>query len=183
VIWQDETGLLGAIFSWNRTGSWVNDTLQVLSGTADVASAVKTLPSAVGTSVHYRWYGKDSSNQWSATSIYSFVTTAIMPTEYTWAGSSLFQFLAEGDLLGFIQGIYVLSFGSVDIFFAFVTMLGLGAVYIRTRSLILISILWLLVGSFFIAAMPLVAGIGVLLVIFGISGLLYQLFKPHSTSY
>ena len=97
---------------------------------------------------------------------------------------TLLQFLAEGDLLGFLQALYVTAFGgSADIFYGLVAMVGLGAIYIRTRSLILISILWLLVGGFFMVALPLVAGLGVLLMIFGVGGLLYALFRPTSVSY
>ena len=96
---------------------------------------------------------------------------------------TLLQFLAEGDLVGFLQALYVMVFSSADIFYALLAMLGMGAIYIRTRSLIFLSILWLLVGGFFIVALPLVAGLGVVFLILGVAGLLFQLFKPHSSSY
>lgn len=93
------------------------------------------------------------------------------------------QFLAEGDLLGFLQALYVTAFTSADVFYGFLTMLFLGAIYIRTHSLALLCILWILVGSVFMVAMPLVAGLGMILLILGIGGMLYQLFRARSSQY
>jgi hypothetical protein len=82
-----------------------------------------------------------------------------------------------------LQAFFVTAFMSADIFYGLVVMVTLGAIYIRTHSLILISILWILVGGFFMAALPLVAGLGVFFIIMGVAGLLYQLFRPSSQSY
>jgi len=75
-LWRDTVGLSGFYFSWNGTGSWTNNTLASLSGTLDWANATKTLPSA-GTVVGYRWYCKDTDNNWVATNIYSLTTTSV----------------------------------------------------------------------------------------------------------
>lgn len=96
---------------------------------------------------------------------------------------TLLQYLAEGDILGFLQAIYIIAFTNADVFYGFITMMGLGAVYIRTNSLALLAILWILVGSTFMVAMPLIAGLGVFLIILGIAGLLFQLVKTQAGSY
>lgn len=96
---------------------------------------------------------------------------------------TLLQFLAEGDFLGFLQALYIIAFTSPDVFYGVLTMIGLGAIYIRTHSLALLSILWILVGATFMVAMPLVAALGVLLIILGIAGLLFQLVKTRAGSY
>ncbi len=76
-----------------------------------------------------------------------------------------------------------MAFGSADIFYSLIAMTIMAAIYIRTHSLILIGILWLLIGPFVIIALPLVAGIGVLFMIIGVACLLLQLFKPDVTTY
>lgn len=90
--------------------------------------------------------------------------------------NSLLQFLWEGDFLGFIQAVYVTAFQNSDVFYGVVILLFTAPLYIRTRSLVLLSIIWILVGGFFITLMPMVSGLALLLLIFGIAGLLYQTF-------
>jgi len=90
---------------------------------------------------------------------------------------TLLQFLMEGDLLGFLQAIYISAFQSVDLFYGVVIMLFTSALLIRTRSLILVSIIWILIGGFFMVAMPLLAALSLLLLILGIGGMLWQLFQ------
>jgi len=90
--------------------------------------------------------------------------------------STLLQFLFEGDYLGFLQAIYVSAFQSADLFYGVLSMIGVIALYIRTHSLLFISIVWILLGSLFIVAMPIVAPMAILLMIFGFAGLLYKAF-------
>lgn len=90
--------------------------------------------------------------------------------------STLLQFLFEGDYLGFLQAVYVSAFQSADLFYGMVSMIIVVALYIRTQSLLFISIVWILLGSFFLIAMPIVSGIAMLLMIFGFAGLLYKAF-------
>jgi hypothetical protein len=86
------------------------------------------------------------------------------------------HFLWAGDFFGFIIASYTQAFGSADIFFGVAIMLVMIPLYIRTKSLMLMSILWILLGSLFLVAMPLVSGLAVLLLVLGIGSMLYQLF-------
>lgn len=90
--------------------------------------------------------------------------------------NSLLQFLWEGDFLGFIQAVYVASFQNSDVFYGVLTLLFTAPLYIRTKSVILVSIIWVLLGGFFITLMPIVSGLALLLMIFGVAGLLFQVF-------
>lgn len=95
---------------------------------------------------------------------------------------SILQFLFEGDLFGFFQSLFGTAFLGADVFFAFVAFIVSMALYTRTKSLILLTILALLtLGAGFMVAMPLVAGFGVLLTIFGVAGLLHQLYSSRLT--
>lgn len=85
------------------------------------------------------------------------------------------QYLMEGDILGFLQAIYIQSFGgSIDIFYLMVTLLFTVPLYIRTKSLLVLSIAWMLLGSFFIVAMPIVSGVAILLWVLAVGGLLLR---------
>ena len=86
------------------------------------------------------------------------------------------QFIYEGDLFGFLQAVYASAFGTADIFYGFVSLLIVLPLYIRTKSLTFCAIVWILLGSFFIVASPLVSGIAILLVLMGIASLLYKVF-------
>jgi len=90
--------------------------------------------------------------------------------------ATLLQFLFEGDYLGFFQAIYVSAFQSADLFYGVITMMFAIGLYIRTHSLLFLSILWILLGSLFIVAMPIVSGLAMLLMIFGLAGMLYKLY-------
>lgn len=90
--------------------------------------------------------------------------------------AALLQYLYEGDFLGFLQAVYVSAFQSADIFYAVVIMLFTVPMYIRTKSVLLLCILWILLGGLVIVATPLVAGMSVFIVGFGIAGLLYRLY-------
>lgn len=90
--------------------------------------------------------------------------------------ATLLQFLFEGDYLGFLQAIYVSAFQSADLFYGVVVMIGAFGLYIRTHSLLLLSIIWILLGSLFIVAMPILSSLAVLLMICGLAGMFYKLF-------
>lgn len=86
------------------------------------------------------------------------------------------DFLWAGDYLGFIQAIYVSAFQSADLFWGVVILLFMAPLYVRTRSLLFMSILWILLGSLFLVAMPIVSGLAILLLSFGIAGMFFKLF-------
>lgn len=90
--------------------------------------------------------------------------------------TTLLQFLYEGDVFGFIQAVYVSAFQSVEVFYAFVAVLFTLPLYIRTQSLLFLSIVWILLGGLFLVAMPIVSGVAILLIIFGLGGMFFKLF-------
>lgn len=85
------------------------------------------------------------------------------------------QFLWEGDYFGFLQAIYTSAFGTADIFYAFVTLLIVLPLYIRTKSLMFCALVWIVLGSLFIMASPLVSGVAIFLMGLGLASLLYKL--------
>lgn len=90
--------------------------------------------------------------------------------------ATLIQFLIEGNYLGFLQAVYVSAFVSIDVFYGMLLMLFTSPLYIRTKSLMLLVIIWILLGGFFITLMPLVAGLGLFLIIMALASVLLKLF-------
>lgn len=72
--WTSTTGLSGYIFSTNNTGTWVNNTWTALVGNPSWANVTKTLNSAVGLVVGFRWYCNDTLGTWGDTGIQTLVT-------------------------------------------------------------------------------------------------------------
>lgn len=92
----------------------------------------------------------------------------------------LWAFLYAGDFIGFFNALLALAFTSLDIAVGVVAMIFLVPLYIRTKSLLLVCIGWILTGSFLIVAMPLVSGVAVLFLSLGIGGTIYRLFRPSN---
>jgi hypothetical protein len=88
----------------------------------------------------------------------------------------LLQFLWAGDYFGFIMAIYTFTFGSVDIFFGILAFAITMIAYIRVKSLLFLSIAWILVGTVFLAAMPFISAMAILFLALGIASALFQLF-------
>ena len=88
----------------------------------------------------------------------------------------LWEKLLEGDLLGFLVSCYTTMLGNPDIFYGLLTMITTGVLYIRTQSLLYVSIVWILLGGILIVAMPAVSPIAVFLLAFGVAGMLYKTF-------
>lgn len=95
--------------------------------------------------------------------------------------SNFWQYLYEGDFIGLFHALMVSTFQSTTIVVAVLYMLFFVPLYIRTKSLMLICILWILLGGFIITAMPEVAAFAVLFSAFGVAGLVYRLFRPSSS--
>jgi len=89
------------------------------------------------------------------------------------------QYLNAGNLLGFFQSIFLWSFIQQDILVGALCMLFLVPIYIKTRSLLLLSILWILLGGFFIVAMPAVSGLAVVFLVLGIGSVFWKLVHPN----
>jgi hypothetical protein len=124
-----------------------------------------------------------SGKTYTITWIYSGASTS--PTPVPSGGSTLPQvstgflwiYLFNGDFLGFFQALFVSAFGFLDLLYGLIVMLFLVPLYIRTKSLLLICIIWILVGGLFTVVMPVVSGLGLLFMALGIGGLLYRIFR------
>jgi len=90
---------------------------------------------------------------------------------------ALWQYLAEGDFLGFVIACYTSRIGQG--FYGIVMLMIFGVLYNRTKSVALCGIVWLLTGSLMIAAMPLISPIAVILVTFGLAGIIYDLLEAR----
>jgi len=90
--------------------------------------------------------------------------------------ATLLQFLYEGDFLGFLQAVYVAAFLSVDVFYGMLMLLFTSPLYIRTKSLLLMATIYILLGTMFLVAMPLVAGLGLFLIIMALAATFFKLF-------
>lgn len=167
------------------TNNWLNYTC--LAGTQQIHNSTKP------TTVYFNGVSQTEDTTWS----YSDGTITLTPSgtdvAITWATvengngngedeavpPSWFPFLDfiwAGDYLGFIQAIYISAFQSADLFYGVILLLFMAPLYIRTRSLLLMSILWILLGSFFLVAMPIVSGLAILLLSFGLAGMFFKLF-------
>lgn len=71
--WTDTNGLSGYIFSINQTGSWVNSSFTTFGGTSNVSENITQITASPGTTVQWRFYANDTSNNWNVTDIQSFV--------------------------------------------------------------------------------------------------------------
>lgn len=90
--------------------------------------------------------------------------------------TTLMQFLFEGNYLGFLQALYVMAFQSADLLYGTITMIGMTALYIRTHSILFLSLIWILLGGLFLVAMPILANLAVFFMILGLAGMLYKTF-------
>lgn len=96
----------------------------------------------------------------------------------------LLQYLLTGDILGLLQAIYMMPFGNYyELFYAFLGLIGTVPIYIRTNSLLLVSILWILVGYMFMALAPAVTMIATLLMVLGVGGTFFSLYRGTKASY
>jgi len=86
----------------------------------------------------------------------------------------LTQYLMQGDFIGFINAVYVSILG--ELWFAIPLMILFIPLYIKTESLEFCAILWVLIGGSLIAMLPAMAATtGTLLLVLGLSVLLYRL--------
>jgi hypothetical protein len=89
------------------------------------------------------------------------------------------QYLFSGNLLGFFGAIFLFSFVMQDLLVGAITMLFLVPIYLKTRSLLLLVIIWIILGPALILAMPAVSGLGLIFTILGVAGLLWRLVHPN----
>ncbi|NIS80701.1 MAG: hypothetical protein GTO14_10940, partial [Anaerolineales bacterium] len=80
--WIDNVGLSGYVFSFdNGVGAFANDTwIQwPISSKEDWSNVTKVVDSGIGKTIRWKVYANDTSNNWNASPIYSFVTTETPP--------------------------------------------------------------------------------------------------------
>ena len=77
--WTDDIALAGYIFSTNQTGTWVNSSFTSFSGTSNTSENTTQITATTGTTVGWRFYAKDTSDNWNATDIQSFVVSSPAP--------------------------------------------------------------------------------------------------------
>jgi len=94
--------------------------------------------------------------------------------------SWVWQYLYAGDFVGFFNALFITTFNSLSIGIALVVMLFLVPLYIRSKSLMLLIVAWILLGGFLIVAMPEVSGLAIIFMALGIGGLFWRLFRPSS---
>lgn len=102
------------------------------------------------------------------------IPTSNLPAVNT---DNIWLFFQEGNFLGAFQALIVAVFFSVETAVAVIVFLFMLPLYLRTKSVLLLAILWLLIGSIIIAATPLSSGLAVFFFIMGVGGLMYRLFK------
>jgi len=77
--WTDDSALAGYIFSFdNGTGTFVNDSFVIFSGTTNWSNVTKTINSSGGVTIRWCVYANDTSNNWNGTSCsspFSYLTT------------------------------------------------------------------------------------------------------------
>lgn len=81
--------------------------------------------------------------------------------------------LLNGDIIGFVTSCYTSVMGQA--FYGFMLLIFFGAIYNRTRSVALCSILWLLLGSAWIVTAAVVSPIAMILVAAGLTGIIFEL--------
>jgi hypothetical protein len=89
------------------------------------------------------------------------------------------MYLMSGNLLGFFGAIFLWSFLLQDILIGALCMLFLVPIYIRTKSLLLLCILWILIGSSIILVAPGLSALALIFLILGISGVFWRLVRPN----
>jgi len=76
VRWTDDVNLSGFIFSFdNGAGTFINDSFIAMLGTEDWSNISKVVNSTAGTTIRWRVYANDTSDNWNETEVFSYNTT------------------------------------------------------------------------------------------------------------
>jgi hypothetical protein len=82
----------GYVFSWDISGSYVNDTwVQFTDGTYQNISLTKLIFTTLGNTIHFKIYGNDSLNNWSVSDIQTISTIQATITFYFNTGGGLWR--------------------------------------------------------------------------------------------
>jgi len=92
---------------------------------------------------------------------------------YSPPSDEFLQNLLANDWLQWIIAMYVSPLG--QFFYLFVAILIWVPLYIRTQSLAIPMLVWLLLGGFFISLMPIIAPVAVVISVIGAAGLILSM--------
>ena len=81
--WTDDGALAGYKFSTNQSGGWVNSSFVPFSGFSNVSENVTQITASAGTTVGWRFYANDTSDNWNVTAIQRFDVAAPPPPSST----------------------------------------------------------------------------------------------------
>ena len=100
----------------------------------------------------------------------------VVDTSFSTGWDMLYQYLANGDLIGFFNAIFLIRIGSL--WYAILILIPCLAIYMRSKSLTYTSILWILLSSILIS-MPIPTQayqMGYIMLALGIAILLFRLY-------
>ena len=84
IVLTDADTLSYRIFSYdNGTGTYVNDSAVLISGTTFNANVTKTIQRIRGVTIQWRWFSNDTANNYYASTIESFIVQDTSPTAPT----------------------------------------------------------------------------------------------------
>jgi len=88
------------LFSYST--HFVNDTWITMTGTGNWSNVTKIITNVVGTTIYWRVYANDTSNNWNASGIFSYVTTATVTNisfTINYTGYSIYSSTEAGTLM------------------------------------------------------------------------------------
>ena len=106
----------------------------------------------------------------------SWPSQVVIPIPSLGELGAILHYLWTANVLGFIKQTYVYSFGSLDAFIAVLMLACTIPLYIRTKSLTLLCIVWICVGGIYQTLSPTLNIYAVFFMIMGVGGLIYRLF-------
>ena len=83
----------------------------------------------------------------------------------------------EGNLLGFFGAIFTWAFIQQDILIGALCALFLVPIYLRTKSLLLLAIIWIMLGGFFITLIPSLSALAIIFLALGIGSILFRMMQ------
>jgi hypothetical protein len=114
-----------------------------------------------------------------ATTIISWLYNNIINPDYPEVLSvkPFWMYLMSGNFLGFFGAIFLSAFLLQDILVGALCMLFLVPIYIRTKSLLLLCVLWILIGSSIVLIAPQLSGLAIVFLILGVAGVFWRLVR------
>ena len=89
--WTDDVDLAGYKFSINQTGTWENSSFTSFSGTSNLSQNITQITASTGTTVQWRFYANDTSDNWNVTDIQSFVVATPPSTPFMIYGRVFYE--------------------------------------------------------------------------------------------